>query len=79
MASGTIEKVVPGDDGNIQRGIAEAEMYANGLEPNVIDVGSGVPRLEVFENILQNHRRRMQASIDAGYLTVRREVPRILR
>jgi hypothetical protein len=74
-----MEKVVPGDDGDIQRGIADAEMYANGLEPNVLNVGNGVPRLETFKNILENRRNRMQASIDAGYLTVRREIPRLLR
>lgn len=32
MSAGTIERVVPGGDGDADRGIADAEMYAHGID-----------------------------------------------
>lgn len=62
MAAGTIEKAVPGDDGDIRRGIAEAELYAHGIDV----FSAGMPRLETFEGNL--HRRREYLKNTAEHL-----------
>ena len=73
------DKLIPGANADIDNGIAEAELHANGVEPdsmrsNVLDVGGGIPRLGTFESILLDRRRRLQSAIKTGHLTVRKEV-----